>query len=623
MKIKPALFVFLLAVMTCLAGFNSGCGGRQDTLQPEETRFEPVHLEPSDMKALLNEARRMLFGAAPGVDGSVGSITMFRPERRPVIVSLVLPGWHTRVASAIGTNLADSVAVACRSLAAGESTPPQAGWLKLDVAGDASVPWEWDPNAPRAFDRIRTGLIFWTTPVLALTPGEIMGRHLFDGTGRFQAGALKTYLRERGCDERAIERLTTGRPRVMASVFTPISFAEAANDPKQLIRYRGWNSESGPVDARTLKNACGLAADYLLAALDDNGKFRYLYRPDYDLYVPSYNILRHAGTLCAMLEWYEAVGDERVRVAAAMGLKYLLSNIRIAPFRGGAHWVVVSADTDEDGGDREVVKLGGNALAILALCQYVVVTGDRVWLSHAEALAAFILASQNPNGHFLSEYDLEKGERRDFDSLYYSGEAILSLVRLYRLKPDPRYLEAACRGADWLIREWEKTAPEKGPDDSWLMMALDELWRLRPEPRYREHVFCLAQRMVATQQREETISLPTGVFSGRAEAVCTATRMEGLAAACRLAAATGHECAEWREALRLAAGFQMRCQFTTADVLYLPKPLKALGGFHNAEDQLDIRIDTVQHSLSGLLGLGRFLEAESMHQVDRRPGGNG
>ncbi len=102
----------------------------------------------------------------------------------------------------------------------------------------------------------------------------------------------------------------------------------------------------------------------------------------------------------------------------------------------------------------------------------------------ARRLAEFLLFQQKETGEFLSKYYYIGTENEVFESLYYPGESILALTRLYQIDPDPVWLNAAMKGADWLIltRDASRNSGDLS-HDHWLLTKHDRLGgqnRLRP-----------------------------------------------------------------------------------------------------------------------------------------------
>ena len=60
--------------------------------------------------------------------------------------------------------------------------------------------------------------------------------------------------------------------------------------------------------------------------------------------------------------------------------------------------------------------------------------------------------------------------------------------------------------------------------------------------------------------------------------------------------------AQWKNLTLMAARFQLNQQYRPENSYFLPNPRRALGAFRGAPNDLEVRIDYVQHSVSGLIG---------------------
>jgi hypothetical protein len=255
-------------------------------------------------------------------------------------------------------------------------------------------------------------------------------------------------------------------------------------------------------------------------------------------------------------------------------------------------------------------KLGGTALAAVALARYELLTRDAQHRPVLLKLGRRILSQVAPDGRTV-DHKVSYPEGRDggFVSDYYPGQAILALVRIHRLDGDAAWLDGAARAARYLI-ERDKDVPESRLEhDHWLLYALDELQSARPDPSYVEHTRRLARAITMDQIRESDPPDWVGGYSRPPRSTPTATRSEGLCAAYRVLARSGHpeDAAVCLEAVRLGILFQLQTQFGPESALYLPDPDRALGGFHDGLEDYEVRIDYVQHNISGLLGYHQIL----------------
>jgi len=344
-----------------------------------------------------------------------------------------------------------------------------------------------------------------------------------------------------------------------------------------------------------------------------DGRFVYSFLPKTNQVKEGYNALRHAGTVYSMLELYEVTGDRDLLAAAERALGYLVRKmvVRCPVARAEAACVL----------DAGAVKLGGNALAMIALAKHAEVTGERRHLPLIDDLGRFLLLTQGADGEFKVHKQLGPGGQvTGFVSGYYPGEALLALVR--RPEGDPAWLDAAERGARWLIDVRDRDLPSaKLNHDHWLLYALNELYRQRPDPLYLRHASRIAGAIL-DRQRQADPPFPDwlGSYYTPPRSTPTATRSEGLGAACLLARDFGspREAEALLQGLRLGVAFELQTQFLPETVFYVRDPARALGGFHRSLTDFEIRIDYVQHNISALLMLRRILlEAEGTERRAR------
>lgn len=346
-----------------------------------------------------------------------------------------------------------------------------------------------------------------------------------------------------------------------------------------------------------LLQAARAGGDYLLRIQKRDGGFNYYYDAAQDRFEPRrYNIVRHAGTAVALFDLYGATRDSRYNESARRAMRFLFTRFRRAPRTQGSYVL------DYDG----KAKLGANGLALVALTRQIEVDASNGNRRSAEALARLILALQRKDGSFEMRYKLPGNEQTQWESLYYPGEAMLGLIRLYGLSRDARLLNAARRGADYLIGRQQKM--NELPADAWFIQALEGLYNIGREKRYVEHALALAEAMIADQYTEDAPEGFVGGFGpGSPRATPAASRAEGLVAAYRLARSTGDPRAgKLAASLKATARFQLAQQLT-ADTEGVRNPRLAAGGFREGLTSMKVRIDYVQHNISSLLSIAEAL----------------
>src|SRR5699024_4137134 len=176
-----------------------------------------------------------------------------------------------------------------------------------------------------------------------------------------------------------------------------------------------------------------------------------------------------------------------------------------------------------------------------------------------------------------SDLQYSTGDKFDFVSHYYPGEAILALVRLYQIDKNDEWLDVAEKAANFLINIRDKNATiDTIAHDHWLLYGLNELYRERQKDFYLEHSFFIAKAMMKTQISEESAKrreLIGGYVpkSGKEpKSTPVACRSEGLGAAYRLARDYGHDELANKMSFAIQQGikFQLQMQLRPENIMY-------------------------------------------------------
>lgn len=574
---------------------------------PSSASRQPFATTPLDDQHRAAALHRVRTGLADGIPPR--PVPDGEDDRRLVMVSVGRPGRSAVIARGEGAGLTGAVDTAVARLRAtlGDAAA-DSDMIKIDVAVEIGPVERFDHEGRAAIDRSLDGL-WLLEPDIVLLPEELLSRRLTDSRGDLQSKRLRRYLAE---GTRAPTATFEGNPGRSGAPYRVIRFDSfTAGDGDDVVRlYRG-NRLAPDASPDAMLRAAVDGGDYLLRHLRSNGEFNYIYEPKKDTTTDTYNLLRHAGTCYALVELYRATGDDRYRAAADRGLDFLLTKARPPKQEhADAGWEAVVSPGEE-------AKLGGAALAVLAMVAYHEATGDRHRLDRVDRLAKFLIFQQDPDGHFRSKYFYGPPDPEPFESIYYPGEAILALMRLYGVDGGDHWLDAARAGADWLIdvRDAGKATADL-PHDHWLLMALDELDAVTGDPRYAAHAGRITAAIIAAQRRSSPHPDWIGSFYAPPRSTPTATRAEGLVAAARLVRRSGGDDSEIITALRRMVVFQLRCRLTPENVLYLPRPELAVGGFRRSLTNWQVRIDYVQHNISALLGVRSLLLAGQEGSAD-------
>jgi hypothetical protein len=360
------------------------------------------------------------------------------------------------------------------------------------------------------------------------------------------------------------------------------------------------------VSPERLIDAVRAGADYLARVMSDAGKYVYMYHPVDDRDDTSYGWLRHAGATYALLEAYDELATPLYLEKAERALAYLKTRMVDDASKQGKFIL--------DTNDEEQQKVGGAGLALVAFAKHAEVTGKRTELETMRSLARLIIAQQFADGHFRANSDLPDppdGKKRKKEPVYYQGEAALGLLRLYALDPQPSYLEAAKRAADYVVQVRDADVSQDNQEhDHWISYAFNDLYRApgARDDAYVEHAYKIARAILNKQHRAGSSPAPDwiGTFY-EGQTTPGSTRLEAYAADIALSRYAGRPDAWLLEPAKEVAASMLGQQFGPDNGFSLRSPTKAYGGVRESLYVLDVRIDYVQHAMSAWLHLAREL----------------
>jgi len=352
-----------------------------------------------------------------------------------------------------------------------------------------------------------------------------------------------------------------------------------------------------------LEQSISLASSYFSRMTTDEGMITYEFNPFTNVSsFENYNILRHSGTLYAMMQTYNETKNASLLEATQRAIGYLSDQIK--PFND-TYCIVYN---DE-------VKLGGSALAIIALAEYTQVTGDQQYLSTMNKLADYLIVNQKPSGEFISKRYYSTGKISSFVSSYYPGEAILALCRLYDLTGDQSLLDTATLASEYLILDRDADVSiEDLNHDHWLLMALNELYRFDQKQIYLDHSGKITQAILESQRNEYNRLAEEeswlGSYYTPPRSTPTATRSEGLIASYRLFndfSSNQSVLDAISYAINLSIHFQLNMQYTFETMDELNHSSWGIGGFKESVTDSTIRNDYVQHNICAIIGYYQLL----------------
>lgn len=231
------------------------------------------------------------------------------------------------------------------------------------------------------------------------------------------------------------------------------------------------------VCAQDVKRVISTSSDFLAMMEELDGRFEYGFFPLTGNAIAGYNTVRHASALWSLVCAARVTGDKFTLMQAKKAAEYMTSLLfcKYAPSPSRENTAFLPDPTAQE------VKLGGSGIAIVALTELMELTGDYRFTREAVELGNGILELLDErDGSFFHVLRYPTLAPRDkFRTVYYDGEAVFGLCRLYALTHERRWLDAAKMAVDRFIRE-DYTQYR----DHWVAYAVNELSKHLPEDKY-------------------------------------------------------------------------------------------------------------------------------------------
>lgn len=311
-----------------------------------------------------------------------------------------------------------------------------------------------------------------------------------------------------------------------------------------------------------------------------SGKFLYRYDPAQPgkAEESKYNVLRHAGCIWALNQAASALAaGELFPDARKRALSWLFrTHLCISPQAG-----LCIAESGK-------AKLGGNALAVLALLSFpeeVSIPGQPHFTGSAELiekLCDHMLSQITPDGDFVHERDMRTGAIEDFRSEYYTGEALFALLTALNGCPDP----AKLRTTEELFHNLASREYGIAQQSHWMMYATEIAYAIAPAPATLAYADKLADNIMTYSRYRQ---------SGRCTPI--ACRTEALLSYLRILRCAGRA--------DLVSFSRAEDTIRTNLLLQLRDRLPD-GAFRRGGGNSTVRIDYLQHNLATYLGYVEF-----------------
>lgn len=371
----------------------------------------------------------------------------------------------------------------------------------------------------------------------------------------------------------------------------------------ELLHPKGRQAGRRIINRLTAKDVYGLidrSSKYLAEQALASGRFEYGWHPCFDRRINTYNTLRHASSTYSMVEAWEVTKNADLHEAIIRSLNYMISDlIKIVTLPDGVRAAFLLEHTGTE------IKLGANAVCILAFSKYAAITGTTQYHPLLEQLALGIQYMQNPTtGKFVHVLNFPAlSVKEEFRIIYYDGEAAFGLMRLYGLTKDARWLAVVEKAFEYFIvaEHWQN-------HDHWLSYCVNELTLYREEEKYyRFGVQNVAGYLDFIENRITT-------FPTLLELMMAAERM-----VTRLSVSSKYshllkdiDIHRFYYALEKRAHYLLNGHFWPEYAMFFSNPRRISGSFFIRHHAFRVRIDDVEHYLSGFVAYNKYLKmAES------------
>ncbi|MBQ9948623.1 MAG: glycosyl hydrolase family 88 [Oscillospiraceae bacterium] len=326
------------------------------------------------------------------------------------------------------------------------------------------------------------------------------------------------------------------------------------------------------------------SSEYLSMMVHDDGKFDYGFYPIFHKEIPGYNIMRHATSIWSLICAYRLTHDKFTLQQAEKAIAYMVNNTynKYNLPADKENTVYLAELTKNE------IKVGGNGVAVIMLTEYMDVIGEKKLKKLCTEIGNGILELfDNRNGEFFHVLNFPSLSPKDkFRTVYYDGESVFALARLYGLTGEQKWLDAAAKAADRFIREdYTKHA------DHWVAYAMNELTKYLPKEKYFEFALRNVQVNLKKIYRRKT------TYHTYLELLCVSYELYQriIDEKIKVAYLDEFDAEFFIDTIFRRAEHMLNGYAYPEYVMYFKYPEQALGAFFVRHDGYRIRIDDIQH----------------------------
>lgn len=333
------------------------------------------------------------------------------------------------------------------------------------------------------------------------------------------------------------------------------------------------------VDDACAREMIRSASAFLAEQVQEDGSFLYGIYPSFDEEIEGYNMVRHASTIWSLLCSYRMEPDQALADKIDRTVDYMLDQV-VYDEEGRAY---LYEKTDDE------IKLGGSALAVVALTEYMDIFQTETYEEVCKALGEGILSQQDEEtGAFYHVLNGDFTQKEESRTVYYDGEAAFALCRLYGLTEEEKWLDGAERAIGHFIQE-----DYTQYIDHWVAYSLNEFTKYRPDE---TEVYVFAMRNALENldkiyQQETTYPTYLELLMATFE-IYERMQENGMI--------VGDDAREMLLKVIYARADRMRNGYFYPEyAMYMADPRRVLGSFMVRHERYRVRIDDVQHNIGG------------------------
>ena len=334
-----------------------------------------------------------------------------------------------------------------------------------------------------------------------------------------------------------------------------------------------------------IKNAGNLLKSMNL----ENGKFIYGINANSGKTIDSYNVLRHAGSVWSLILYYNENPNEDLKKVIINSIDYLLDNFLIN-YSDDIIFVIDKSSND--------IKLGGNGLTLLMLAEYAKTFNDNSYNDIARKIANGIIYLQEEDGSYIDVLDSNFNLKEKDTTVYYDGEATFGLLKFYDVDNNKKYFEHAKGAIDFFIdNNYEKYR------DQWISYTMVEFLKNNLDERYIEFTFKNYTFNIDNIDKYSSFG-PTrleflmNIYKAYNYILENKNNSELL---------QQFNLEQLKNSIEININILLKYYIDKEVAMYFDKPKLSLFGFSDYKDNFRMRIDDIQHSLSGLIAYKNML----------------